>query len=102
MKQVKTTLMKLAVSMAFLATTANAELPQLDSAKRYYKQPGVGTQLDSSRFRPQLRSRCPDGWRVQSSNGSDFTCEPIKPRFNCPEGTNYYENGCTFGCSSLI
>jgi hypothetical protein len=103
MKEIKTKqVITLAVAYILQTTTAHAELPQLEAGKRFNQQPGIGTQIDGSRFRPQIQNPCPDGWRAQSRSGSDFTCAPIKPRISCPEGTSYFENGCNFGCSSLI
>lgn len=100
MKQVMTQLTAVLAAVSLYGAVANAGLPQLD--RPIFTNPGVGKPLDGRPLRPNLTPTCPDGWRVQSRSGKEFTCAPVKPRIQCPEGTNYFESGCNFGCSSLI
>jgi len=100
MTQVMTRLITIAAAASLFTGAASAELPQLD--RPIYKHPGVGKPLDNRPLRPNLTPTCPEGWRVQSRSGKEFTCAPVKPRIQCPEGTNYFESGCNVGCSSLI
>jgi hypothetical protein len=46
---------------------------------------------------------CPAGWRLvqgtKTASGA-FTCQPIKmtKMVQCPNGTEYYDDGCLVGC----
>ena len=94
----------LAAVAVFFSTAGNAEMILLEDAKNLYPSPLGDYQdyVDRDIFRPHIPNPCPDGWRVVSFKGTDFTCRPIVPPIVCPEGTQYFENGCEVGCTSLI
>jgi hypothetical protein len=47
---------------------------------------------------PQLIN-CPSGWHKKTGTGPGvFSCVPDKPTMSCPDGWEFYFNGCEAGC----
>lgn len=49
-----------------------------------------------------IKIKCPQGWHKVSYPGSGVVaCRPDKPDMFCPQGWEYYFDGCEVGCKKI-
>jgi hypothetical protein len=47
--------------------------------------------------------KCPNGWHKKTGTGQEvFRCMPNQPAMPCPDGWEYYFDGCEVGCNKKI
>ena len=47
--------------------------------------------------------KCPSGWHKKTGTSSEaFHCVPNQPTMSCPDGWEYYFDGCEVGCNKKL
>jgi hypothetical protein len=68
------------------------------------KAPAARRNVTPAASVTSLANPCPPGWhKTSGSAGSAFICAPNKPvPIQCPPKTQYFDSGCSVGCSAII